>query len=185
VQERTSYEAAQAVVLHAEGKMQESLAAAEQALEAIDAIGAASQPVKVALPQALEVALTLGNREHAEQLLERVETLPTGRFPPSLRAQAARFRARLSVADGDHQDAERQFLSAAAIFREYGLQFWLAQTLTEHGEWLDADGQAEQAQTLLDQAIEILSPLQTRTWLARATRPASRTSERDPSQAAL
>ncbi|MDQ3876021.1 MAG: AAA family ATPase, partial [Actinomycetota bacterium] len=140
-----AYRAAQAVLLRGEGDDLEALAAAEEALAAIDELGPTSQPVKVAFPQALEAALALGERERAEDLLRRIETLPPGRLAPSLRAHAARFRARLAAADGDARQAEARFAAAASTFREFGMPFWLAVTLVEQAEWLSSQGRDDDA----------------------------------------
>jgi class 3 adenylate cyclase/predicted ATPase len=166
VQERASYRAAQAVVLLAEGREREALAAAEDVLATIDELGPGSQPVSVAFPQALEAALALGERERAEQLLARIEALPPGTLAPSLRAHAARFRARLAAESSDGRKAEAGFEAASAIFREFGMPFWLAVTLLEHGEWLVAQGRADEA-ALFSEARETFERLEAKPWLER------------------
>jgi class 3 adenylate cyclase/tetratricopeptide (TPR) repeat protein len=167
VQHRTTYRAAEAVVLRAEGKERQALAAAEEVLDAVVAIRPADQAVKVAFPQALEAAFALDERERAEQLLATIEALPPGRLAPSLRAHAVRFRARLAADDGERLRAERGFATASAAFREYGMPFYLAVTLTEHGEWLIASDRAADAQPLLAEAREIFERLNAQPWLAR------------------
>jgi predicted ATPase/class 3 adenylate cyclase len=167
LQERTGYRAAEAVVLRAEGKERQAFAAAEEVLAALVDTRQTDQAVKVAFPQALEAALALGERERAEALLTPIETLPPGRLAPSLRAHAARFRARLAVADGKTQRAERGFVTAASTFREFGMPFWLAVTLTEHGEWLVAEGRASEAEPLLTEAGETFARLAAKPWLER------------------
>jgi tetratricopeptide (TPR) repeat protein len=167
VQERTAYRAARAVVLRAEGKEREALAAAEEALAAIDELGPASQPVKVAFPQALEAALSLGDGARAAQLLERIETLPRGTLAPSLRGHAARFRARLAAGSVDSPKAEAGFAAAAATFREFGMRFWLAVTLLEHGEWLAGEGSVDEAGPLFAEAREIFERLEAKPWVER------------------
>ncbi len=167
VQQRTGYRAAEAVVLAAEGKERQALAAAEEVLSAIVGIRPADQVVKVAFPQALEAALALGERERAEQLLAQIEVLPPGRLAPILRAYAARFRARLAAEDGESRKAERGFADAVATFREFGMPFWLAVTLTEHGEWLVSEDRASEAEPILTEARETFERLQAKPWLER------------------
>jgi tetratricopeptide (TPR) repeat protein len=167
IQQRTCYRAAEAVALRAEGKEQEALVAAGEALAAIDELGPTSQPVKVAYPEALEAALALGERERAEQLLEQIETLPPGRLPPSLRAHAARFRARLAAASGESGQAEAGFAAAASTFREFSMPFWLAVTLLEHGESLVGQGRADEAESLLAEVRETFERLEAKPWLER------------------
>jgi class 3 adenylate cyclase/predicted ATPase len=166
-QNRLGYRAAEAVVLAAEGSKPQALAAAEEVLTAGVVLRPADQAVKVAFPQALEAALTLGERERAEQLLTPIETLPPGLLAPSLRAHAARFRARLAAEDGESRKAEQGFAAAAATFREFGMPFWLAVSLTEHGEWLADQGRAADAEPLVTEAREIFERLEANPWLER------------------
>jgi class 3 adenylate cyclase/tetratricopeptide (TPR) repeat protein len=167
LQARTSYSAALSVVLRAEGNEREALTAAQEVLDELLEVRPADQTVKAALPQALEASLALGERERAEQLLAGVEGLPAGRLAPSLRAHAARFRARLAAEDGDALRADQGFMTAAAIFREYSLGFWLAITLTEQAEWLLASDQGPEAEPLLAEARETFERLEATPWLGR------------------
>jgi predicted ATPase/class 3 adenylate cyclase len=167
IQQRTCYRAAEAVVLRAEGKDREALAAADETLATLLVARPSDQGVKIAFPQALEAALALGERGRAEQLLARIEALPAGRLAPSLRAHATRFRARLAAEDGETRKAERGFAGATATFREYGMPFWLAVTLTEHGEWLVSEGRASDAEPMLAEARETFTRLEAKPWLDR------------------
>jgi class 3 adenylate cyclase/tetratricopeptide (TPR) repeat protein len=177
MQERTLWRAGQSVVLRAEGKVREALAAAEEGLRAFDALGPGSAPVKVAFPQAVDASLALGDRESAEQLLDRIEALLPGQLAPSLRAHASRFRARLAAADGDASQAAARFANAASTFREFGLPFWLAVTLVEHGEWLGGQHRPRESEPLLAEAAEILERLNAKIWLERIDAPAAARAE--------
>src|SRR5262249_29415479 len=86
---------------------------------------------------------------------------------PSLRAQAARFRARLAAMDGESAQAEAGFAAAAATFREFGLPFWLAVTLLEQGEWLVGQDPANEAEPLPAEAPEVFERLEAGPWLER------------------
>jgi tetratricopeptide (TPR) repeat protein len=167
VQQQTGYRAAEAIVLRAEGKDRQALAAAEEVLSAIVEVRPADQAVKVAFPQALEAALALGEHERAEALLATIETLPPGRLAPTLRAHAARFRARLAAEDGESPKAEHGFAAAASTFREFGMPFWLAVILTEHGEWLVSEDRASEAEPMLTEARGTFERLQAKPWLER------------------
>ena len=166
-QRRTGYRAAHAVVLNADGKERQALASAQEVLAELLESQPMGQQVKVAFPQGLEAALALGERERAEQLLGAIEALPPGRLAPSLRAHAARFRARLAALDGEGRQAERGFATAASIFREYGMPFYLAVTLTEHAESLPAQERASEREPLLAEAGEIFERLGATGWLER------------------
>jgi tetratricopeptide (TPR) repeat protein len=167
LQDRICYRAAEAVILRAEGKEREALASAEEVLTTMVDIRPADQTVKVAFPEALEAALAIGERERAEQVLAKMEALPPGRLAPSIRAHATRVRARLAANDGEIRKAEQGFGAAAGIFREYGMPFWLAVTLTEQGEWLIAEDHVNEAKPLLAEARETFERLGAEPWLAR------------------
>jgi hypothetical protein len=62
---------------------------------------------------------------------------------------------------------EQGFKSAAGLFRELGMPFWLAVTLLEHGEWLAANGRAADAEPFLAEAREIFERLRARPWIER------------------
>src|SRR5205807_9621234 len=94
--------------------------------------------------------------------------IPPGKRPPLLRAQAARFGARLAAARGEDDGVEQGFKTASAIFREYGLTFHLAISELEHGEWLTGKARAEEAEPLLAEAREIFERLEATPWLERA-----------------
>ena len=123
--------------------------------------------MKVALGEGLESALALGRFEMVEELLARIEAIPPGKRPPSLRAQAARFRARLAAARGEEARVEQWFKTAEAVFREHSLVFHMAATELEHAEWLVAQGRAEDAEPLLAEAREIFERLEAAPWLER------------------
>ena len=168
IQIRTGYHSGLSVVLNAEGSRQEALAAAQEALLAWDDLGPASQPVKVALPQALEAAFALGEAALIEELLQRIEALPPGELAPSVRGIGFRFRARAAIAAGDGKAAERAFTSAAKTFRDIGWPFWLAMVLTEQGEWLAGEGRVGEAAPLLAEAAGVFEKLGAAVWLERA-----------------
>src|SRR6266536_2962028 len=179
VQERTGYASCKAVVLRAQGRYGEALAAAEDAMEAVDVLSWASQSAKMAFVLGAETALALGDLDRAEQLVSLVEAQPTGGVPLYLRAQSARLRAQLSAARGEERDVEPRLKSAAATFRELGLPFWTAVAELELGEWLAAQGRADKATSLLAGARESFVRLEAIPWLERATAASRLGSEAD------
>jgi class 3 adenylate cyclase/tetratricopeptide (TPR) repeat protein len=149
VQDRVIHAAGRSAVLYAEGAYEDALTAGSIGMEAPDV----PQAVKQGLVWSVESALALGDTERADEMLRRVEELPPGVRAPFLEAQAQRFRARMN-GDGE------TFKAAAAAFREYGLRFWLAVTLLEHGELTGASA-------LLDEARSIFEELRVTPWIAR------------------
>src|SRR5262249_51371554 len=100
-QNRSQYAAGRAALLRAEGKLDEALAAGDEAVRSAATLTAAFQGVKQGLVEAVEAAIALGERERALELLATVETLMPGLRPPYLEAQAHRFRGGL-----DHDESE-------------------------------------------------------------------------------
>jgi class 3 adenylate cyclase/tetratricopeptide (TPR) repeat protein len=168
-QDRSSYSAAKAFALRQEGANAEALAWAEQALQAMAILGAVSESVKNGFGEAVEAALALGDLDKAEELIRRIEDLRAGAQPPFLRAQAARFRARLSTLRGHDDGVAQQFKNAEQIFREYGIPFWLALAQLEHAEWLDGHGRNDDAGPLAAEAREIFERLGATPWIERAS----------------
>jgi predicted ATPase/class 3 adenylate cyclase len=167
-QERSAHAAAKAYVLRMEGLHAEALTWAEQALEAMGMLGAVSESVKNGFGEAVEAAFALGDLDKADELIGTIESLRAGAQPPFLRAQAARFRARLSAARGGSAGVEQQFKTAEQIFREYGIPLWLAFTQLERAEWLADQGRPNEAGPLAGEAREIFERLEATPWAERA-----------------
>jgi class 3 adenylate cyclase/tetratricopeptide (TPR) repeat protein len=168
VQERTTFYAANACVLRAEGRHEDALAAAEVAISESALLGAGvSVDVKVALTEALESAFALGRLDEADELIARIDAIPTGVRPPSLRALSARFRALMRAARGEHDAAEQGFKTAEAVLREHGLVFALAVVQVEHAEWLASQGRDDDAEPLRAEARATFERLEAVPWLAR------------------
>src|SRR5581483_11034771 len=169
VQDRSTYTVLEAATLRAEGRYEEALAASEEALASLDLLGfGISNDAKLALGEGLESALALGRFDTLEELLARIDAIPPGKRPPLLRAQAARFQARLAAARGEHAAVEQGFKTAEAVLREHSLTFHLAVTELEHGEWLAGRGEDAEAEILVAEAREIFERLEARPWLERA-----------------
>ncbi len=156
--------------VHAEGSLAGALTSALEAIRDSELLGGGTHgaDAKVAFGIALDSALRLGRYDEVEELLARIDSIPPGRRPPSLRAQSARFRARLAAARGEHEGVEQGFKTAAGIFREHGLTFLMAVTELEHGEWLVGQGRGEEAEPLLLEAREIFERLEAKPWSERA-----------------
>ena len=68
---------------------------------------------------------------------------------------------------------DERFVSAAALFREFGMVFHLAVTELEHGEWLAAQGRRDEAEPLLAEAREIFEQLEAAPWTERTAAAAA------------
>ncbi|MGZ4339163.1 MAG: tetratricopeptide repeat protein [Gaiellaceae bacterium] len=168
IQERAALLAARAVCFRAAGRYAEALAAAEECIELGSRFGlGVSVDTKAAYGEALDSALALGRLDAVEELIGRIDAMPPGVRPPSLRAQSARFVALLRAARGEQATAEQGFKTAEALLREHGLVFPLAVVELEHGEWLLAQGRHDDAEPLLSEARETFERLAATPWLAR------------------
>jgi tetratricopeptide (TPR) repeat protein len=168
VQQRAIVAIIHAGVLRGEGRHEEALAAAEQALEARRAIGWGHQAIKGAFVEGVEAAFALQRLEKVDELLALIENLRPGQIAPYVRAQSRRFRARLAAVRGERDGVEPGFKQAASIFREFGVPFWLAVTELEHGEWLTGERRTQDAEPLVAEAREIFERLEATPWLERA-----------------
>jgi hypothetical protein len=153
-------------LLLSERRLDEALVAAERAALAARELGTTSLWFKLALGAALETALALGDTVKAREFLSILDSLRPGERTPLLKAQQARFRARLATLDND-ADPEPEFAHAEQLFRALETQPLLATTLLEHSEWLLGRGQSEQAEPLREEAREIFERLEAAPWLAR------------------
>jgi len=130
--------------------------------------GIRAQPVKEALAESLEAAFDLGDLAKVEELLAEIEAMRSGELTPYVRAQGARFGARLAAGRGELERVEPGFAAAAAAaaaFRELSMPFMRAVTLLEHGRWLVEQGVVVEAEPLLDEAREVFQTLGATPWL--------------------
>jgi tetratricopeptide (TPR) repeat protein len=164
VQDRSVYVATKFNVLMSESQNEEALAFMENAKPDLEAD---TEVVWVDL-LIVEAALASGRIDRAAEAVAVVEALPPGDTAPLIRAQAARFRALVSAAEGDAQRTEASFKTAGAAFREYGTPFLLACTELEQAEWLVAQERSEDAAALIAEAREIFERLRATPWLERA-----------------
>ena len=165
-QMQATVDAAGAVVLRALGRSAEALPKAEQAMRAQREFHNAAMFAN-AFVDACEAAFELGDETLVEQLMARCNELPPAERTQFLEAQLGRLGARLASRRNDPERAEAGLKAAAALFRELGMPFWLAVGELEHGEWLVAQGRADEAEPLLAEAAEIFERLEATPWLER------------------
>jgi predicted ATPase/class 3 adenylate cyclase len=166
-QSKAGYAAVEARVLRADGRPADALASAERGLATVGELDFTDTNIKAALVEAIEAALTLSNFDKVEELLSIPESLDPGQLTPFLQAHSARLRARLDAARGQQQGVDEGFRSAARVFRECGLSFYLAVTQLEHAEWLARQGRSEDAPPLLGETRRIFEELRAGPWLER------------------
>jgi tetratricopeptide (TPR) repeat protein len=169
IQERAVHALAQGILHRAEGNRSEALAATNEAIELSRQIGQDSQMLKLGLHQKIELGFESGDLALVRQEVAKIDALRPGEVTPFLRALAARARGRLAIADGRDDQVEASMKSAAGLFREIATPYWLAMTLTDHGEWLVDHDQSQKARPLIEEAHEIFTRLDARAWLERTS----------------
>jgi class 3 adenylate cyclase/tetratricopeptide (TPR) repeat protein len=169
LQESTSYHAARAVLLGSEGRFEEALESGRKTLETMPTLSPVFPGVKMGFVEAAGAALALGKVDIVEELLEIPRGLGAGETSPFWRAQAPRIEAHLAAARGE-DGVEERFERAATLFRASDMPFWLAVTLTEHGEWLASRERTDEGAPLLAEAREIFERLKARPWIDRTSR---------------
>jgi class 3 adenylate cyclase/tetratricopeptide (TPR) repeat protein len=154
-------------MLHrAQGRPREAEQEADRvlALEGNLSLGAVLEET---LAQATDAALDTGGVEEAARICGHLSRRPPGRITDYGLAQVARLQARIDAASGQVDAAESGFRAAAAAFRDLGAPFHVAETLTEHAEWLASIGRAADADDLATEARPIHERLLARPWLER------------------
>jgi tetratricopeptide (TPR) repeat protein len=159
--------AAEARLFRAHGRPADALAAAELGLTHRGELSSTSTKIKSNLVEAIEASFELGEFGRVEELVTSIEKLPPGERTASLDAQAARSRARLDAARGQDDEVDGGFRRAQALFREFGIAFYLGAAELEHAEWLASQGRHDEAEPLLAEAREIFERLEAKPWLDR------------------
>ncbi len=171
IQVRAALSGATAAFLRAQGKPREALEAAQEGIEIRRSLGTQDMPSRLALIEGVEAAMDLGDLDEAERLLAVAVAASPGDRSPMLEANRGRLEARLLVArGGDHRQIERLFRAAEEGFAALGSSAWEAGSAAEHGEWLSAQGRAEDAVSLLSSAMSEFERLRATPWVARVSR---------------
>jgi class 3 adenylate cyclase/tetratricopeptide (TPR) repeat protein len=160
IQMQLGFRVNEALVLRAEGRPLEALAAARKGLEVYD------DPMhhfhKLAWAEASYAALELGDFDQVEELLGFYEALAPTLRTPLVVAQEARVRGLLLALRGDRDGAVEQLTRAVELLRELRAPFYVAMTLVELAE-LGVDDSA----ALLAEARETFERLGEKPWLDR------------------
>jgi class 3 adenylate cyclase/tetratricopeptide (TPR) repeat protein len=156
----SGYALTQALVAAAENQHHDALASVERALENRDRWAGGEAAYRF---QALEAVGASVNEEKLRELLAIVDELYAAEMADFLRAQRARFRARLPECDADAELA-----TAERLFAGSEMPFYVAVTQLEHAEWLLAHDRAAEAEPLRAEARETFEALRAAPWLARA-----------------
>jgi tetratricopeptide (TPR) repeat protein len=154
----------------AEGRYADAVRLARPVLDRMRIeIGVRNESLRPTWVAAMEALLHLDDLAAAEELRSVVTDLPPGFVPPYLKAEAARFGARIAAARGDAEGAAAGFAEAEEALDALGYRYWVARCRLDHAEWLVADD-AVQAMELAGQAAETFDGLGATVWATRARR---------------
>lgn len=167
-----TYAVIHAQVLLLEGRPAEACAAVTPFVASLgeSGLGLTDIRIKRALALAAGAALDLGDVASAERLLGVARAARPGRVTPWLRGQVSRLSARLENLKGNQKAVEGGFRAAEQAMRDLGDVVDLGVVLTEHAEWLVAQGQLERSETLRVEAHALWEKLRATVWLQRLDR---------------
>jgi len=149
----------------AEGRHDEALKGLEHALELRNDVTGYQAMLRFA---ALEVVRDFADEALFRRLLDLIDELHPGEQAAFLRAQKARFRARLP-----EHDAESELAVAERLFADAETPFYAAAVRLELAELLLDRDRADEAGPLLERARETFVRLGARPWLERAEKAAA------------
>jgi class 3 adenylate cyclase/tetratricopeptide (TPR) repeat protein len=172
VQDRGEYLVPLIALLTAEGRAEEALRTADEAIALVKPLGIVTLLMRWAYVFACEAACELNDEDRLLHLLAELDTYPPGHLTPWTKANISRFRARLAAMTGA-AGAGAAFRAAENGFRELGTVYWLALTLREHAAWLVTQQKAGEAEPPLQEAGEILQRLIVGVAPAPPPRPAA------------
>jgi hypothetical protein len=145
-QNRAQLELARAEALAAEGRFAEAAAGAQLAGEGAVTMGLGHPAVKAAVRLGSWCAWRAGDKAAAAAALERLDGLPPGALPRSLRAHRALLRALLAAP----AEATARFGEAIAAARPMGNPWQLAIALAEQANaGIDAETALAETRTIL------------------------------------
>jgi class 3 adenylate cyclase/tetratricopeptide (TPR) repeat protein len=166
VQEVAAWSTGRAVVLYAHGRPLDALEMAERAIGSAVTMGADNLMVKIGLSVAIDACLAAGDLGRARVIVDDAEGFKYIGSSPVTLALQRRCRARLGAATGA-DDVGALFQMAVDDFRRTDSQYWLATTLTEHGEWLRSQGSVDEAESRLTEAKGLFQGMGATFWLER------------------
>jgi tetratricopeptide (TPR) repeat protein len=115
-----------------------------------------------------EVHLARGELDRAEALLAEAHAIATAGGERQVAAMARRLQARVHRFRGDHDQADRSFQQAIALFAELELPEWQRECLMEYAQALQERGELERAIVHWRAAAEVGRPRRARSAPALA-----------------
>jgi len=172
VQASAMYSSGAGALALAAGEHRNALDTTTRAIEKALAAGLplAHEVVRLSLPDAIDAAISVGDLEAVDRLLELFANHPPGEIPQFLRAQVRRGKALLAGARGDDAEVEEDLIAAETAFRNLGYPIWLARAQLDRAEWLARRGRPDESARLAEDAAAALENVGAVPMLARARR---------------
>jgi tetratricopeptide (TPR) repeat protein len=159
---------AEALVASADGRLADVVHHAGEILSRMRVqIAVRNESVRAAWVEAMDALLRLGDIDGAVEMLGRITELPPGFVSPYLKAESARFAARIAAARGDDDHAAAGFADAERQLEALGYSYWLARCRLDHADWL-APHDPQTAGVLAAQAAAVFEQLAATKWAERA-----------------
>ncbi|HJP65958.1 MAG TPA: hypothetical protein VKA30_06620, partial [Actinomycetota bacterium] len=168
VQDRTLDRNVRAYLARLRGDLSGAAALLDDALEALPVLGLGHSNVRVALVEAIDVAVTLRDEVRLKRFGAILDEAGPGNRAPQLEAQRARAVATLGILQGaDAALINREFSTSAALLGDRGLVFQRAVVHLEWAEWLLTQGRDVEANQRLDEAAHAFEGLGAKPALER------------------
>jgi len=116
-------------------------------------------------PLAVETALSAGDDSALATLLAVVDNAQPGLVGVGFRAHRARFAGLIAMRDGNTTDVEPELRTAISAFEDWGSPAYAAKARGELGNWLVAEGRADEGEPLRRTAVDALEAAGARGWL--------------------
>lgn len=149
--------------------------ASRTALTHVRAVSGIDDDFTVFWITAIDDQIAAGKIAAATEMLDIIADAPRGHIATLLRCLLPWMRARVNAARDVDDGVEADYVQAAADLRRFGAPFYLARTLLDHAEWLDARGKVAEAMPIAAEATQLLARLSATPWLERAERLAGGT----------
>ena len=117
-------------------------------------------------PVAVEAALDAGDVGALRRVMAPIDEAPQGLLGMAWKAHRLRFAGLMAIADGAHDQVERNLRGSIAAFDEWGSPVYRAKAQADLAVWLDGQGRHDDAAPLKQASLELLQSIGANGWLA-------------------
>jgi hypothetical protein len=153
-----------------DGDLDTAAESSRTALAHVRAVSGIDDDFAIFWVTAIDDQLAAGRVALAADALAEISEAPRGHVSALLRCLLPWMRARVTLAQGNDDGVEADFVQSAEGLRRFGAPFYLARTLVDRAEWLDSQGKVADAMPIAAEAAQLLAELRATPWLERAQR---------------